>query len=289
MRTRIIAGSLLLISFFVSQMQGTQAQKSSQGIPRAPLTVYVVQSGDTLFGIARKYGITIDALLKSNPTLSIHKTIYRGNKITIPQTRGNSVAVAGLNSAVQQNNQVSVNTTPPNSQKDPFNTIGFTDAQYRTPLGSLKSKKPISPQNNKCIKPKNYSQKNQHHFCMIDDTKWSVIKLDKEILLTSQKKTNENHLDIAKKTVVSYFQNNGYLKDKVVIDEDGYTCNVKNGILVNGRGKPYARHCLMQEGRFDENNQKMKVYFVYVHRKTGEIRASRYTIAFQGEKFLGLF
>ncbi len=288
MRTRIVAGSLLLISFFVSQMQGTQAQTSLQGIAPAPLPVYVVQSGDTLFGIARKHGIPINALLRSNPALSMYSTIYPSNKITIPQKTGNRASVPVLNSAVGQNIQVSVKPTP-NTPKNPFNSSGFTNFQGNTPLHSLKSNKPTPTQNNKCIKPKNYSQKNQHHFCMINATIKSVIQSDKAIALTAQKKANEKPFDIAKKTVVAYFQKNKTLQDKVVIDADGYRCDVKNGMLVNGRNKPHAGHCLMPVGGFDQQKQKMDVYFVYVHRKTGEIRASRYTISFQREKFLGIF
>jgi LysM repeat protein len=287
MRTHIVAGSLFLISFFVIQMQGTQAQTPLYDIAPAPQTVYVVQSGDTLFGIARKHGIAIHALFKSNPTLSMHSTIYRGNKITIPPKMGNRASVAVQHPVVQQT-QVSVNSTP-NTQNNVFNSGGFTNSQGNTPLQSLKSNKPTPTQNNKCIKPKNYSQKNQHHFCMIDATVRSVIKADTAIPLTAQKKENENPFETAKKTVVSYFQKNNSLQDKVVIDEDGYRCDVKNGILVNGRNKPNADHCLIPAGVSNEKNQKIDVYFVYVHRKTGEIRASRYTIAFQREKFLGIF
>jgi LysM repeat protein len=52
----------------------------------APSTtaVYKVKKGDTLSGIAAKYGITLKALLKLNPKLKSPYTLHVGQKIVVP-------------------------------------------------------------------------------------------------------------------------------------------------------------------------------------------------------------
>lgn len=47
--------------------------------PGAPANVHVVQRGETLFSIARRYGITVDRLIAANPQL-----VYPGLELTIP-------------------------------------------------------------------------------------------------------------------------------------------------------------------------------------------------------------
>jgi LysM repeat protein len=47
-----------------------------------PETVYIVQRGDTLFSIARRYGVTVDALMAYNSLSST--TIYVGQRLLIP-------------------------------------------------------------------------------------------------------------------------------------------------------------------------------------------------------------
>jgi spore coat assembly protein SafA len=63
-------------------------------IPFAPLApptpacpgnqVYRVVSGDTMFEIARRYGITLDALITANPQIPDPNLIYPGQEICIP-------------------------------------------------------------------------------------------------------------------------------------------------------------------------------------------------------------
>lgn len=50
---------------------------------------YTVQKGDTLFLIARRYGITVESLLGAN-NLSYGKAIYPGLRLTIPRGSGGS-------------------------------------------------------------------------------------------------------------------------------------------------------------------------------------------------------
>ena len=45
-------------------------------------STYKVKSGDTLSGIAKKYGVTVDALKKANPSLG--KILHIGQQLTIP-------------------------------------------------------------------------------------------------------------------------------------------------------------------------------------------------------------
>ena len=47
-------------------------------------TIYRVQAGDTLFGIARRFGITLDAILRANPGLSTTSVIFPGQPLCIP-------------------------------------------------------------------------------------------------------------------------------------------------------------------------------------------------------------
>lgn len=46
--------------------------------------VHVVSSGDTLWGIAKKYGVSLEALRENNPEIKNPNLIYPGNKVVIP-------------------------------------------------------------------------------------------------------------------------------------------------------------------------------------------------------------
>jgi LysM repeat protein len=56
---------------------GTQPQPGGQ-------TVYTVQRGDTLNAIARRFGVTVAAILKANPAIRDPSRIYVGQRIVIP-------------------------------------------------------------------------------------------------------------------------------------------------------------------------------------------------------------
>lgn len=59
-------------------------------IPSTKMVTYTVQSGDTMYGIAKRFEISYSELLKANPSITNPSMIYVGQKITIPDT--NSLA-----------------------------------------------------------------------------------------------------------------------------------------------------------------------------------------------------
>ena len=50
------------------------------------MTQYVIQSGDTLYSIARHFGITLEQLLAANPQILNPDKIYPGQSVIIPST-----------------------------------------------------------------------------------------------------------------------------------------------------------------------------------------------------------
>lgn len=58
--------------------------------PPEGVSVYKVQSGDTLWGIARKNGVSLTALLGSNPTLDKNARLRIGQEVVVP-TAGTTV------------------------------------------------------------------------------------------------------------------------------------------------------------------------------------------------------
>lgn len=47
-------------------------------------SVYIVQLGDTLFGIAQQFGIDLDELIAANPQITDPDIIFTGQFIVIP-------------------------------------------------------------------------------------------------------------------------------------------------------------------------------------------------------------
>lgn len=52
--------------------------------PTASVTIYVVRSGDTLIGIAKKFKITLKALRAANPQVTDPTKMQIGEKLVIP-------------------------------------------------------------------------------------------------------------------------------------------------------------------------------------------------------------
>ena len=46
--------------------------------------VYTVRSGDTLWGIAKRYGVTLTALIAANPQIKNPNLIYPGDEVILP-------------------------------------------------------------------------------------------------------------------------------------------------------------------------------------------------------------
>jgi LysM repeat protein len=50
----------------------------------AEVTIYVVKSGDTMYGIAKEFGITLKALQAANPQVTDPRTMQVGEELVIP-------------------------------------------------------------------------------------------------------------------------------------------------------------------------------------------------------------
>ena len=53
--------------------------------PKPTTRVYVVQEGDTLFKIAQRFNVPLDAVIRANPQIQDPNLIFPGQKILIPQ------------------------------------------------------------------------------------------------------------------------------------------------------------------------------------------------------------
>lgn len=60
---------------------GPSAQSAGETLPE---TVCTAVSGDTLWGIANRYGVTLEELLKANPWIKNPNLIHVGDKVVIP-------------------------------------------------------------------------------------------------------------------------------------------------------------------------------------------------------------
>lgn len=54
------------------------------GTPTPDTTLYLIQPGDTLYGIALAYGTTIEAIVAANPTLANPNDLDVGQEIRLP-------------------------------------------------------------------------------------------------------------------------------------------------------------------------------------------------------------
>ena len=52
---------------------------------RPETTFYTVQPGDTLFGIARRHGLSVDELLRMNPQIVNPDSLYADQELTVPR------------------------------------------------------------------------------------------------------------------------------------------------------------------------------------------------------------
>ena len=61
------------------------AQSETSSAAAAPQArTYIVKKGDTLWGIAKRYGVTLSALIAANPQIKNPNLIYPGNEVRIP-------------------------------------------------------------------------------------------------------------------------------------------------------------------------------------------------------------
>jgi LysM repeat protein len=80
--TMLVIVSMLLATLGMTSVVSAKATCSSP---------YIVQSGDTLKGIAQKCGVTLNALLDANPAITNPNLIYRGQRIVIPGSESTPV------------------------------------------------------------------------------------------------------------------------------------------------------------------------------------------------------
>ena len=59
----------------------------TRGLTPSASVLYVVKSGDTLWSIARSYGVTIDDIVKANSLLTDRTAIVTGQRLVIPNPR----------------------------------------------------------------------------------------------------------------------------------------------------------------------------------------------------------
>lgn len=62
----------------------TEGTTASAGETVTAGRTYTVKRGDTLWGIARRYGVTLKSLITANPQIKNPNLIYPGNEVTLP-------------------------------------------------------------------------------------------------------------------------------------------------------------------------------------------------------------
>ena len=72
------------IEYDVTNLDGGKPTPTPTPQPTDEYTEYKVQKGDTLSSIAKKYGVTVDEILKVNPEITNPNLIYVGQIIKIP-------------------------------------------------------------------------------------------------------------------------------------------------------------------------------------------------------------
>lgn len=63
---------------------GREAKTAAKASPEAEKKSYTVVRGDTLWGIANRYGVTLSALLAANPQIKNPNYIVVGDRVVIP-------------------------------------------------------------------------------------------------------------------------------------------------------------------------------------------------------------
>ncbi len=96
-------GVVLAVSLLIG-MLAVPAQAQSGGPPSqatAPMTtVHIVQRGETLFSVARQYGLTVDAITHANG-IPDPRQIYVGQRLVIPGDKGDTGVVETVPHMVQ--------------------------------------------------------------------------------------------------------------------------------------------------------------------------------------------
>ena len=73
-------GGLTEVDAGNTQQTGNEGSSGSTGNS----AIYTVKKGDTLWGIARRYGVALTALIAANPQIKNPNLIYPGDRVNIP-------------------------------------------------------------------------------------------------------------------------------------------------------------------------------------------------------------
>lgn len=68
----------------LTQVAHTPASGTGSGKTAGARTVYTVVKGDTLWGIANRYGVKLRSLIAANPQIKNPNLIYPGDRVVIP-------------------------------------------------------------------------------------------------------------------------------------------------------------------------------------------------------------
>ena len=64
--------------------QTDQTESGSSAVSGGESAFYTVKKGDTLWGIAKRYGVSLTALIAANPQIKNPNLIYPGNRVNMP-------------------------------------------------------------------------------------------------------------------------------------------------------------------------------------------------------------
>ncbi|HZK25225.1 MAG TPA: SPOCS domain-containing protein [Oscillospiraceae bacterium] len=84
-RTRIRQTSIIEIFVKVTEHVQLEVVVSCETGPTPSVTIYVVQPGDTLFLIAQRFNVSLQAIEKANPQITDPNVIFPGQQIFIPR------------------------------------------------------------------------------------------------------------------------------------------------------------------------------------------------------------
>jgi len=124
-----------LIVLLMSSLLALAAGPAFASPAAAADPVYIVQGGDTLFGIAMRYGVTVSALAAANNIANVN-LIYPGEQLTIPLPGGSS------NPPPAPTNPPPANNPPPTTggtayTVQPGDTLGLIAQRFGVSLSAL--------------------------------------------------------------------------------------------------------------------------------------------------------
>ena len=68
----------------LTEVQSAPSQTAAASAAKEDSAVYTVRKGDTLWGIAKSYGVALTALITANPQIKNPNLIYPGDQVRLP-------------------------------------------------------------------------------------------------------------------------------------------------------------------------------------------------------------